>query len=277
MACPLNSGVFAVNSEAPRKHPVAWITGASQGIGRALAIELASRGYRVAISARNENKLQKLASVSRNFPIGGEMQAFPLDVTDASAVIATLDRIEQEMGAVDIAVLNAGTHKPTPLNEFNAEDVAALFDLNVMGSVKVLDPLLKRFLPRARGHIAVVASLAGYRGLPMAAGYGASKAALHNLCESLSIELRGTGVKLQVVNPGFVKTPLTDLNEFPMPSLIGAEQAAEIIADGLASERYEIRFPSVFEGVMGLLKHFPHSLYSWIIGKQTGYGAKARG
>lgn len=243
----------------PTEAPLAWITGASQGIGRALAIELASRGWRVAVSARSADKLEALAQTPGVAP--GAIRPFPLDVGDAAACRRTLEAITGDWGPVDRAVLNAGSHRPMSADDFDREAFAELLALNVLGTVNVLQPLMESMRERRQGQIAVVASLAAYRGLPSACAYGASKAALINLCESLHLELRREGVKLQVINPGFVKTPLTDRNDFPMPFLIEAATAAERIADGLEGSGFEIRFPTRFALIMGLLRHLPYRAY----------------
>lgn len=235
---------------------VAWITGAGKGIGRELALQMAARGDLVAASARSAGDLARLVEET-----SGRVVAFPLDVTDAAATAETIERIERELGPIDIAVLNAGTHLPDTAASFNVVATRHLVETNLMGAVNGLAPLLARFVPRRRGRIAVVASLAGYRGLPGAAGYGASKAALINLCEALRPDLARHGVVLQLVNPGFVRTPLTDRNDFPMPFLIEADDAARRILRGLAGDRFEIAFPGRFALVMKAMRILPYRLF----------------
>ena len=246
---------------------IVWICGASQGIGRALSLALTRAGASVAASARNVESLKSLQQETQGAK--GSVHIYPLDVTDLAALRTTHDEIESSMGPVDIAVLNAGTHKTTPANDFQSRDIKNLLELNVMGAVHGLEVLLPTMRARGKGRIAVVASLAGYRGLPTAAGYGASKAALINLCEALRLDLHGTGVTLQVINPGFVKTPLTDKNEFEMPFLISTEDAADAILRGLQTHRFEIRFPTMFACIMATLNLCPHWLYSVLIRKKT--------
>lgn len=253
--------------EQGNKGQVVWITGASKGIGRALALEFARQGYRVAVSARNELELKTLCQETE--ALMGKAFAFALDVTDKQACVNTFNRITETMGEVGQVVLNAGTHKPTPAHSFNADDIKSLLDLNVMGVCHCLEAVLPNMLDRQQGNIAVVASLAGYRGLPDSAGYGASKAALINLCEALKLDLAGSGVKLQVVNPGFVKTPLTDQNKFPMPFLISAEEAAGYIFKGIHKDKFEIRFPGFFASIMGLLRMLPYGLYFPLVRRGT--------
>lgn len=238
---------------------VAWITGASAGIGRAVALRLAREGWRVAASARRESELRALEAEAKG--LGGEIRPYPLDVTDCPAVGDAVAAIEREMGPIALAVLNAGTHKPMPAEQFSAMIVRDLLMLNVLGIAYGLEALLPRMIARGGGRVAAVASLAGYAGLPSAAAYGASKAALINMAEALRPELLRRGVVLQVINPGFVKTPLTDRNDFPMPFLIPVDKAAEAIIRGLASDRFEIAFPWLFARLMKLLRILPYGLY----------------
>ncbi len=238
---------------------VLWLTGASAGIGRALALRLARDGWRVAASARRDGELAALQAEAHGLP--GEVRPYPLDVTDATAVAACVAAIEREMGPIDLAILNAGTHKPMPAGQFSAATLRALMEINLFGVAHGLEALLPRMIARGRGRVALVASLAGYSGLPSAAAYGASKAALINLAEAMRPELRANGVVLQVINPGFVRTPLTAKNDFPMPFLIDAADAAEAIRRGLMSDRFEIAFPWLFARLMKLLRALPYRLF----------------
>jgi NAD(P)-dependent dehydrogenase (short-subunit alcohol dehydrogenase family) len=241
-----------------------WITGASLGIGEALARRLAQDGADVIASARSADRLAALAAAS-----GGRIVAEPLDVTDHAAVLAAVNRIEAERGPIDVAVLNAGSHQPVTAAEFTADGLRRLMELNVFGVASCLEALMPRMIARGRGRIAVVASVAGYRGLPTSAYYGATKAALINLAESLKFDLDRAGVTLQLIDPGFVRTPLTDKNDFPMPFLITAELAADRIAQGLKSGRFEIAFPSPFVLMLKLLRILPYALYFPLVGRGT--------
>lgn len=243
-----------VDSQKPK---TAWITGAGKGIGRAVARRLAQDGWTVAASARTEDDLASLAS---EFP-PGRVHPYPLDVTDLGRTEATLGRIERDLGALDLAVLNAGTHIPFGVEDFSVEAFRQLVETNLMGTVHGLAQVIPAFIARRRGHIAVVASLAGYRGLPTAAAYGATKAGLINMCEALKPELELHGVRLTLINPGFVETPLTDRNTFPMPFLIPVEDAAERIIRGLARSRFEVAFPGRFAVLMKLLRLLPDRLF----------------
>jgi NADP-dependent 3-hydroxy acid dehydrogenase YdfG len=233
-----------------------WITGASSGIGQALALRLARGGRRVVLSARRADTLAQLA---RELP--HRLIPWPLDVTDGPAVAAAVPAIEAAHGPIGLAVLNAGTHRPLSAADFKAAAVRQLVEVNLMGVVHCLDAVLGPMSRRGAGQIAVVASLAGYAGLPTAAGYGATKAALINMCEALKLDCDALGIKLQLVNPGFVATPLTDRNDFPMPFLIPVETAVDRFVAGLAGDAFEITFPRRFALILKLLRLLPYRLY----------------
>jgi short-subunit dehydrogenase len=243
---------------APSSAGCVWITGASSGLGRALARRMAADGWTVAASARGAEALAALAKGAEDRK--GAIRAYPLDVTDAAAVPAVVAAIERDLGPIDQAVLNAGTHRPVRAADFRAADFRKLVDLNLMGTVHCLAALLPGMIARRGGHIAVVASVAGYRGLPTSAAYGMTKAGLINMAEALKPELDGLGVRLQVVNPGFVRTPLTDKNPFPMPFLMEVEDAADALYRGLGSERFEIVFPRRFAYMLKVLRCLPAPL-----------------
>lgn len=244
-------------SQPPSTLRRAWITGGGGGIGAALALRLAADGWRVAVSARSADKLAAVAAAAQS----GAIVPYPLDVTDADAVADVAARIERDFGGLDLAVLNAGTHMPMGVADFSAATARALMDVNYMGVVHGLAALLPAFTARRSGQIAVVASVAGWRGLPTAAAYGPTKAALINLCESLRPECRQAGVDLRLICPGFVATPLTARNDFPMPDIITAERAADEIMRGLAGRRFEIAFPWRFAAALRLARRLPYRLF----------------
>ena len=247
------------------KTAVVWITGASQGIGAAVALAMAREGLTIAASARNEEKLNNLAAQSA--ALKGKIIPYPLDVTDQSAVNATVSKIINDHGQINQAILNAGTYLPEVAEAFNSQAVRQQVELNLMGVCHCIEPLISQMKSQGQGTIAINASLAGYRGLPRSAGYGATKAALINMAESLQSELPALGINIKLINPGFVKTPLTDKNRFPMPFLIEAEQAANIIVKGMKSRKFEIRFPCLFAGIVGFMRYLPYSLYFYLIAK----------
>ncbi len=236
-----------------------WITGASSGIGRALALALARQGRLVVGSARSHLDLATLVEAARGLP--GRIIALPLDVTDPGAMAPALAKIEAEHGPLGQAVLNAGSHIPMGAADFRADKLRKLIAVNLMGAAHGLEAILPGMLARGAGRIAVVASVAGYRGLPSAAAYSASKAAAIAMCEALRPECAAKGVTLQLINPGFVATPLTAKNDFAMPMMISAEAAADAILAGLASDRFEIAFPRRFALAMKVLRLLPYPLF----------------
>lgn len=233
----------------------AWITGSSSGIGRALAKRLIKDGYRVAVSARNADSL---ASLATEHP--GQIIAFPLDVTDGEAVARVAEAVTAAMGPLDLAIFAAGSYTRDYAADFSVERTRQMFDLNVMGTANCLEAVMPRMIARKSGHIAVVASVTAYVGLPGAASYGATKAALNSMCEALYPDLAAKGVKMTIINPGFVATPLTEKNDFPMPFLVSAEEAADTIARGLDKGKFEIVFPWKMALAIRLLHALPHRL-----------------
>ena len=252
---------------------IIWITGGSSGIGASLAQTLAREGNIVAVSARSQDKLDALAA--QNYG-KGRIVAYPVDVMDKAALGTVTGKIAGDLGGIDTAILSAGTYTPDKPGVFDAMEIEKHFALNVMGVVHTLDAVLPVMKRKGHGHIAVVASVAGYRGLPLASAYGATKAALINLTEALRLDFKNQNIKLQLICPGFVKTTLTDKNNFPMPFIISPEKAAQIIAKGLKSNRFEIVFPWQMFLVMKLLRILPYALYFPLIGKGTGTAKKSQ-
>lgn len=238
---------------------VIWITGAGKGIGRALALELGARGNIIAASARTQADLETLAA--EGAARGASIHPYRLDVTDSDAVARTAEAIARDLGPLDLAVLNAGTHSEVSAENFDLVEFRRVMETNVMGAANGLSALLPGMIARRRGRIALVASVAGYRGLPSAGAYSASKAALIALAEALKPELDKAGVGLLLINPGFVDTPLTRRNTFPMPFLMEPGEAARIIADGLEKNRFEIVFPWQMTFLMKLLSILPYPLF----------------
>jgi NADP-dependent 3-hydroxy acid dehydrogenase YdfG len=234
-----------------------WITGASSGIGLALASHYATAGHTVILSARNEDTL---AAAVASLP-AGRAYALQLDVGDEAAVAAAVEALESTHGPLDLAILNAGSYAPVSAVDFKAQAARQMMAVNYFGLCHCLAALMPRFMARGRGQIAAMASVAGYCGLPYAATYAASKSAVMRLCESLAPELQRAGVRLCVINPGFVATPLTDRNDFPMPFLVSAEDAARRIARGLEGPGFEIRFPRRLAWLLRVLSLLPYPLY----------------
>jgi short-subunit dehydrogenase len=222
-----------------------WVTGASTGIGAATARELARRGHTLFLTARSADKLEELPGEGK-----------PGDVTDREA----MHRIAGEIAPLDVALLNAGTYVPVDPRSFDADVFRQHLDVNVMGTVHCIEAVLPSMLELAHGRIAVVASVTGFAALPRAAAYGATKAFLISMADSLRADLAGSGVEVTVVNPGYVKTPLTAQNEFAMPFLIEPEEMARAIADGLEAGKPEISFPLRMALAMKLLGSLPGAL-----------------
>lgn len=243
-------------SAGTRSGRVAWVTGAGSGIGRALALRLARDGWQVAVSARTEQDLVELAA-----EVPDCLHSFPLDVTDSDTTMNTVARVEDRLGPIDLAVLNAGTYRRDAVDSFDVVAFSTTVDVNLMGVVHCLAPLMQRMLARQDGHIAVVSSVVGYVGLPGAIAYGATKAALINMCEALYPQLATRNVRLSVINPGFVDTPLTQQNDFPMPFMISADKAVDHILAGLKSRRFEIAFPWKMVLSLKLLALLPARLF----------------
>lgn len=232
----------------------AWITGGSTGIGAETAKILAKDGWKVAVTARSVDDLKALAKEHPN------IEAFPGDVTQPEKMEELISLIESSLGEIKMAVLNAGTYKADTLENFNIDTFKKHFDINVFGVANCVAPLLRRFKKRNEGHIAITASVAGYHGLPRSLSYGPTKAALINFAESLYIEAKNTKIKVQVICPGFVKTPLTAQNDFDMPMVMEAKDAAEKLVRGLYSNRFEITFPWFFCFVARRLAALPQKL-----------------
>ncbi|MEM7239702.1 MAG: SDR family NAD(P)-dependent oxidoreductase [Pseudomonadota bacterium] len=244
---------------------VAWITGASGGIGRALTLALAAKGWTVFATARREDQLDTLAAEA-----GGNVIPLAADVTDLDAMRRAVDTITADR-PLALAVLNAGIYHPMRARNFDAGKARLTFDVNLAGVTNALEPVFQHMLARDTGHIAITASVAGYRGLPNAGPYGATKAGLIAMAESLALDLARTGVRLTVINPGFVETDATAVNEFEMPMLMQPEDAAQKIVDGLEKPGFEIRFPWVFALILHLIGLLPNRAYLWTVRKMTGW------
>jgi len=244
-----------------------WITGAGKGIGAALARLFSKKGATVYISSRTPADLAQVKDSCRDYP--GIVVPIPLDITEPEQIEYLVQAWEAGEGIPQLVILNAGTHTPCAVSEFSAEHCKHLLDVNLQGTLNCLAPVLQRYIRSNDGQVAVMGSVAGYRGLPTAAAYGASKAALINLCESLYLDLSALRVKIQLINPGFVRTPLTDKNAFEMPFLIEPEEAAERILIGLCSDKFEITFPRRFSYLLKLLRLLPYRWYFRILARKN--------
>jgi len=238
---------------------IVWITGASTGLGRELARQYAQAGHTVCVSARSVEGLTSLAEECRD--LSPKVHAYAVDVTDFDRVAETFASIQADVGLPELVILNAGTNVPDSVHSFDRENYQRIMNINYMGVINCLQPVLPEFIERRSGQVAVVASVAGYRGLPSAAAYCASKSALISMCESLQPELVVAGVSLHVVNPGFVRTPLTEKNRFSMPFLMEVDAAAASMIGGLAQGRFEVTFPKRFTWLVKLTGFLPNSVF----------------
>lgn len=242
---------------------VIWLTGASSGIGEGLAYELGRRGAKLALSGRNAEKLAQMCE--QICSAGGLARPFASDVLVMEELRSTAARIESEMGPIEVVIANAGTHIFTKPENFDSKEYMFLMDTNYGGMLRTFEAVLPSMYARGRGHLLGMASMAGYRGLPRAAAYGASKSAMIHFMESLRFHLKKRGLKVTICNPGFVKTPLTDKNDFHMPFLTDSATAARTICHGLERDAKVITFPRPFNWIMKTMQLIPYRAYEVII------------
>jgi NAD(P)-dependent dehydrogenase (short-subunit alcohol dehydrogenase family) len=250
----------------------AWVVGASSGIGAELAVALARAGARVSLSARRRQALEDV--VARITSAGGTAAAFPADVTRLPDLRAAFEAATAVHGHVDLLVYCAGDWTPTDVEDFRIEDVERQVDVNLLGLARAIAVVLPTMRERRSGAIVGIASVAGYRGLPRSAAYGATKAGEITFLESLRVDLQPFGVRVVTVAPGFVKTPLTARNDFPMPFIISAEDAAARIVVGLRRGRRYIEFPRRLGFVMQALRFFPVPVYDIVAGRLRRSGRR---
>jgi len=245
----MNKNVFAGKA--------VWLIGASTGIGRALALELSRRGARLALSARNRSALDALAEETGRT----EHVVLPLDVTDGAGIRAAFATAEAQLGAIDHVILLSASYTPMALSALDMPKVSEMISTNLGAAFDVIDTVLPAMRARRSGQIALCGSVAGYVGLPNGQPYSATKAAIMNLAQSLRAEEAAHGIDVRLISPGFVRTPLTDKNDFAMPAMMTPEDAARRLADGLAGRSFEIHFPRRFTYVMKALACLPYRLY----------------
>ncbi len=238
-----------------------WITGASSGIGKAVAEKFAKEGWKVAISARRKEILDKIAE-------NQNISSFPLDVTNEQDCKNIFEKIIQNFKNIDVCFFCSGTYDPKKEKEMNIEQNKFVMNVNYFGTLNCVKAVEKYFKEKKGGHISIVSSIAGYRGLPNSSGYGPSKAALTNFAESIYFDFKKFNVRVSVVSPGFIKTPLTDKNEFNMPFLKSPEFAAEKIYNGfIKSNAFEIHFPKQLTLLLKFFRILPYKIYLFLIDK----------
>lgn len=241
-----------------------WIIGASTGIGAETARLLLAKGARVAVSARRAEMLKGIANGNPNALVAA------MDVTDHAVVLATRDTILQQWDGFDLVLLVAGSYQEMRADSFDLAVANQMIDLNLRGVLNCLDAVLPNLLAQGKGGIGIVASVVGFSGLPKALIYGPTKAALINLCESLYLDLRPRGIAVHLITPGFIDTPLTKKNDFPMPALMSAVDAAQEMVQGMERGQFHIHFPRRFTNSLRLLRLLPYRMYFWLIHKGTG-------
>ncbi len=238
-----------------------WITGASSGIGKAIAEKFAKENWKVAISARRESLLNDLANHNN-------IRSFPLDVSIMQNVQNTFDKILSEFEGLDICLFCSGIYNRKTEQEINIDQIKKTLEVNFLGTVNCVKAVEKYFKNKKEGQISIVSSIAGYRGLPNSSGYGPSKAALTNFAESIYFDFKKYNVQIKVISPGFIKTPMTDTNEFPMPFIKSPEYAAKKIYDGLLRKSaFEIHFPAQLTLLLKFFRVLPYRIYLFLVDK----------
>ena len=240
-----------------------WLIGASSGIGLATAKALHAKGARVVVSARKADLLQTFVDAHPG------AQAVVLDVSDASAIEQATQYVQEQQG-LDVVIYCAGYYKPLRAVNYSLDEMQRHLEVNYLGALRVLDAVIPRLLVQAHGHISLVASVAGYRGLPMSLAYGPTKAALIHLAEALYLDLSPYGIGVSLINPGFVETPLTAQNTFEMPALISPEQAASAMLRGWARGVFEIHYPKRFTLWLKFMRLLPYRIYFALVRRFTG-------
>ena len=240
-----------------------WLIGASTGIGLATAKALHAAGARVVVSARNAESLQRFVDAHPG------TQAVVLDVSDATAITAAARYVQTQQG-LDVVMYCAGYYQPVRATSYSLPEMLRHQDVNYTGALRVLDAVLPELLPQQRGHISLISSVAGFRGLPQSLAYGPTKAALINLAEALYYDLSPHGIGVSIINPGFVETPLVAGNDFPMPALITPEKAAQEILKGWRQGAFQIHFPKRFTRMLLLLRVMPYRWYFALVRRGTG-------
>ena len=239
---------------------VIWITGASSGIGKALSIKFAQEGWIVAASARREGLLQELTKINQN------IHSFPLDVTNPEQCKKVFEDIRKKFNNIEISIFGTGIHDPNSEKKFNLDKIREIMEVNYFGTMNSINSVYDYYNDKKSGQISIISSVAGYRGLPAAGAYCASKSALTSFTESLRFEMMRKNVRVSLVSPGFIKTPMTDQNDFPMPMIKSPEFAAEQIYIGLTKKTgFEIHFPKAFTFFLKFLRILPYGIYFKLI------------
>jgi NADP-dependent 3-hydroxy acid dehydrogenase YdfG len=240
-----------------------WVIGASSGIGEACAKALLQRNAKVALSSR---RLERLEAIAKEFNASQSL-LLPVDVMNTDAILNSYQTIIEQWGGIDLLLFVSGIYIPLRADDFNMEDAQKTVDSNILGPMRAVATVLPSMLKAGKGHIAIVGSVAGYSGLPKALAYGPTKAAMINFCETLFYDLQPKGISVHMISPGFVATEATAQNDFEMPALISAEEAANEILQGIQQGEFDIHFPKRFSSFLKFLRILPYPIYFWIVRK----------
>ena len=238
-----------------------WIIGASSGIGEACANALLKLGAQVALSSRRKERLEQIAGTAKP----EQTLILPVDVTNQQQITSAYQSILNTWGGIDLLLFVSGMYVPLRADNFDINTAEQTIDANLLGPMRAVAAVMPEMLKAHAGHIAIVGSVAGYSGLPKALAYGPSKAGIINFCETLYYDLLPQGVSVHMISPGFVATEATAQNDFEMPALITAEQAASEILSGIEKGEFDIHFPKRFSGFLKFLRILPYPLYFWIV------------
>lgn len=255
--------------------PVAFITGASSGFGFGLASRLSEMGYAVGVSARRKDRLEKLVAEIRSS--GGTAVAYPCDVANREELLGAIDECQTELGPVDLLIANAGVSTRAPPEELDSREVERVMGINFLGTVTAAEGVLPGMLERRAGQIVVISSLASFQGLLYHGSYCASKAAMNAFFESLRLDVRGLGIDITIITPGFVKTEMTADSPYPMPLLMELDPALDIMIKGIRKRKKLVRFPAPLSTATFWARVLPRGAYDWMVGRVMGHGKGGKG
>jgi len=244
-------------------HQRVWVIGASSGIGEACARELLKRGAKLVLSSR---RIERLEDIARSADPTQSL-VLPVDVMDQASIARAYQTIHTHWGGIDLLLFVSGIYIPLRADDFNMKDAQKTVESNILGPMRAVATVLPDMLKAGHGHLAIVGSVAGYSGLPKALAYGPTKAAMINFCETLFYDLQPKGIGVHMISPGFVATEATANNDFEMPALISAQEAANEILQGIERGEFDIHFPKRFSRFLKFLRILPYPVYFWIVRK----------
>lgn len=256
-------GISMTPSSQVSEEKIAFITGASSGFGRGLALRFARQGYALGLAARRVEMLDALADEIRAF--GGKVGVYPCDVADRENLLSAIRQCEAELGPIDLMIANAGVSTHAHPEELDSREVERVMKINFLGAVTATEGVLKGMLERGRGQVVVVSSLAGFQGLVLHGSYCASKAAMNGFFESLRLDVAKQGVDVTIITPGFVKTEMTARSPYPMPFLMELDPALDIMVRGILKKKRLVKFPMPLSTVAWWFRVIPRGLFDWLV------------